>query len=538
MTEQEKSLTADVIARTALRARHADTLGDSLMSLDALHAPVVELSISALSARTLAGQQLLVHVANLLGRLEGVIDTIEVSIDGGDVTLRAGVDPRQPGGDASLRAATEAAATLAAPHRIRPGRGDCARTAVIGVHVGARQAPHYRTASRAGTRIGDVWAAASDWLAFVGRTPGPDCSSEAELPFGAHAAASLAAAEVFRLIRATGELVTGPNHLVLSTWSWTLGDDRVERGPTARELLTENPNGVPPFTLAGAGAVGSAFLLALWATGLPVRQATAVDGDVVSRTNLNRYILFGTEDLGMAKSVRAATILGREGSAPFLVRAEQGWWADHRRCDAAPIRLLVSAVDKNVVRHQLQDALPRVILGASTHGLRVQADRYELADVRSPCLKCHNPKEPLEADATMRARLVDLDDDALRAEAEDRGVDIDRLLRYTAELRKGEAGCGIVTGDDLAKLRHGENEPTFAVSFVSAFAGTMLAAQVAREASDVGTALLPGRSRGNFQLWRPGARANAVRAVSPQAGCWCENSIVREAYDQMWRRFA
>lgn len=524
------------VAAGALRARHADTLGGALLSLDTVCPPMVSLSVSAASARTLAGQHLVLQLANLLGRLEAVVDTITVRIDAHDVPLRAGIDPRHPNGGVNLRQAAETAATLAARHRVQPAASNARRPEVLAgpvirIRVGAP--PCEQTLTNA-ERDADIWVAASDWLAFVGRDPGPDCVPDAELPFGAHAAAALAAAEVFRLVRAVGELASGPRRLVVSTWSWSVGNRLAADGPTVRELAASCPAGLPPFTLGGVGAVGSAFLLTLWASGIAVPDAVVIDGDIISWTNLNRYLLFSAADVSCPKTHRAATLLARAGTASFCLQPEQARWADYRRREKHPIALLVSAVDKNTVRHQLQDALPGLILGASTHGLRSQVDRYDLSDPRSPCLKCYNPPEPVETDAAMQARLIAMDEDALRAEAAESGVDPERLVRHAAELRAGGTGCATVTGDDLEKLRRADGERAFAVSFVSALAGTLLAAQLVREASGAKPVLGPGCSRGNFQLWRPDGSANAPRLIAPEPGCWCRAPVVRTTHKEMW----
>ncbi len=55
--------------------------------------------------------------------------------------------------------------------------------------------------------------------------------------------------------------------------------------------------------VVGAGGLGSFILLHLAATG--VGRIGIVDGDIVSRSNLNRQILYNTEDLGKEKVVLA-----------------------------------------------------------------------------------------------------------------------------------------------------------------------------------------------------------------------------------------
>lgn len=539
----------DAALVAALRSRHADTLRGALAPLEAVVAADVELSVSRDDAFTVAGQHLALHAANLLGRLEGVVASVTVTLDhaadgSNDVPLRPGVDPRLPDGAPSFVGALEAVASLAAPHRVRrrdagAGVADHARPAGdivrrVRVRIG-------RADGRPGAAVAAVYAAAGDWVAHVGRSPGPACNPAATLPFGAHAAAALAVAEVFRLLRASGPLSAGPDQMTWSVWSCAPlmpgAADGPSDGPSGVTLARELPDGLPPFTVVGVGAVGSAFLLTLWASGLAVRESEVVDGDVVSRTNLNRYPLFGVSDVGQPKASGAAALLRRDGDgarAPFTLHGIDAWWADYCRRAPGPIRLLVSTVDTNAARHQLQDSLPGVILGASTHELRAEVDRYALVDSASRCLKCHNPVAVGETDAVLRARLLTLTVGELQQEAEDRGVEADVLQRYVDDLRAGGTGCAILAGAGLEKLRRMPGEGAFAVSFVSALAGTMLAAQLVREASSAGPLLRGERARAHLQLWRPAAAVNGLRATAPDPACWCAQPVVRSAHAALW----
>jgi hypothetical protein len=278
------------------------------------------------------------------------------------------------------------------------------------------------------------------------------------------------------------------------------------------------------------------MLLTLWSSGVAVPKADIVDGDPVSTTNLNRYVLFSLTDRGSLKVERAAELLVRGGDRPFNLVPRPVWWSEHQRAlNGTPIPLLVSAVDTNVIRHQLQDALPGVLLGGSTHGLRAEVNRYDLSDGRSRCLKCFNPREMKEEDALLQRRLLGLDGPALLREAEDRGIVPDRLHAYLNDLRRGGTGCAYLAGPELDKLRRHDGEGGFAVSFVSGLAGTLLATQLIREA--VGAPLLrPPATRAILQLWNPAAESNGVYPAPREAECWCARDEVRKAHRVRWPR--
>ena len=528
---------ADFELMSALRARHADTLGGRLSDLEEVAPAVVELTVSARSARTHSGQHLAWYLANLLGRLEGVVGEVRITIEDVDAAesgceLLPNVDPRRPEGCVALSQALAEVVHLAAPHRVvrigspqppaawPPSLG----ARIVRVRIG--RVAENRDSANAQKHY-DVYTSANGWTAYVGRSEGPECSEESELAFGAHVAAAFAAAEVFRMLRARGDLASGPRSLFFSAWSLQAVSSFESAGSQPAAIVNFEKIGIGPVTLAGVGAVGCAFLLTLWAAGIPATCITAIDGDHVSSTNLNRYVLFGVQDLGRPKASCAANILHRSAANPFVVLPSDRWWAEHIALHTAPIELLVSAVDKNTVRHQLQDALPRVILGGSTNGLRAEVSRYDLALPDSRCLKCNNPPELVETDESLRLRLAELGEQELVAEAEDRDVSVATLRRFVEEIRAGRPGCATLSGPELEKLRRRNGEGMFAVSFVSALAGALLAAQTAREASEVPSALTPPLSRGNVQLWRPAAPVNSPQPATVEPGCWCQQPLVR-----------
>lgn len=492
---------------SAIAVRHSGDLRGQLKTGDAVAARDVIISISARSARTHAGQALAVHLANLLGRLAGVVSSVGVEVD--DIPLLEGVDPRAQRGE-QLREAVERAAGIAIP-AMRNSRMSVPKPLVIRVGIGVPA---------------DVYVAASSWIAFVGREEGPECRDGRRHGAAPHAAAALAAGEVFRILRANGGRSAGPAHFVFDVWNWWQIDAQQESAMDAHDADIR----MPPICLVGVGAVGCAFLLTMWY--LPIQaMITAIDKDDVSITNLNRYVLFGLLDRGKKKVSVAEAILSGHG---ITIAPVEAWWSEYLRSRADDrIPLLVSAVDTNVIRHQLQDALPRLILGGSTHGLRAEVARYDIAEESSRCLKCFNEPETTEEDAVLQRRLLGMSEDELRQEAEDRGVEAERLLAYVADLRAGGTGCAFVAGPELEKLRRRDGEGGFAVSFVSSMCGTLLAVQAIREAI-AAPLLADNADRGVFQFWKPAANSNATFRSPRDLGCWCGNPMVRQTFRARW----
>ena len=511
MSDRRTEVSAGV-SEEALRDRHAGTLDERLLPLEDGAFAHVSISVAESAARTRCGQVLAVGLANLLGRLEGVVQTLSVEVEGTSQQLLPNVDPRSADGGIDLREAIEAAARLVAHTRVA---GQQSGTRRIRIRVGG-----------AGEEPADVFVSAGAWAAYAGPTEGPPLDSDTALPFGALAAAALATGDVFRLVREQGATVPS---VLFSTWELAPVDS-LDAGPKDEEVLERLGAGIPPFLLVGAGAVGSAFLLGLWSCPFSVMSITAVDADAVSDTNLNRYPLFGADDVGESKVHRASELLGRADPSFYIEPAEE-WWASYYARNPAPVDLLVSAVDKNRPRHEIQDALPNVILGGSTSALRSEVNRYELSDDRSPCLKCNNPPEPVEPDDDLHRRLLGMDDSELQKLARDQNVDVEALETYVNDLRIGGEGCAVLSGPALDRLRHADTEAAFAVSFVSWFAGITLCAQIVREVvSRQGgprPGLAPPTSRAPFQFWRPEVPTNCPKQTSPVGGCWCGTETVR-----------
>jgi molybdopterin/thiamine biosynthesis adenylyltransferase len=137
--------------------------------------------------------------------------------------------------------------------------------------------------------------------------------------------------------------------------------------------------------LAGAGAVGGAFLLAL-ARFRVSGTIHIADPDVCEDGNLNRTILFSNADVGKPKAVAAAERASELGLGAQLL-PHPGRLQELAVCGPW-LERLVSTVDSRRARRLLQEELPREVYDASTSGIAEVVLHVGSTDPRRPCLGC------------------------------------------------------------------------------------------------------------------------------------------------------
>jgi molybdopterin/thiamine biosynthesis adenylyltransferase len=223
--------------------------------------------------------------------------------------------------------------------------------------------------------------------------------------------------------------------------------------------------------LGGVGAVGGAWLHALWA--LPNMGGAVVladsDPEGVSISNLNRCVLFGADDLGESKATAAARICanGLIDLRPFDQRLQD---VDVR------VPLVISAVDRNTARAAVQGLYPPRLLSGSTSGLRAEILRCD-PDAGTACIRCYNPPERDRPDDELRRQFRDAPIDTQRRMADELGISLDEAVAWAVD-----GVCGYAADRLLAHLRGSvEGTRAFAVGFVSVSAGTLLAGQTVKE---------------------------------------------------------
>lgn len=341
--------------------------------------------------------------------------------------------------------------------------------------------------------------------------------TSSELTIGPYIAACLAAGEVFRQVRL---IDYAPEHQLFLTAS-----DYSHSGDPAWTDLKTNQE-FPSVLLAGVGAVGCAFLHALYP--LPLQGTLHLadnDEKGLDGTNLGRYVLFGVRSIGEQKASEAASLLRQ---ARFQAVPHDGsfeyFFSSGQRPD-----IVLSAVDTNEARHSLQEQYAPLMFSASTHNLRAEILRCGPPGIGA-CLSCFNPLKQNQRTEDDIWELLSAKPELISHLCERLRLNQDEAVVWIRDRKCNETGDRLV---DELRTDDG-SAPAFAVGFVSVLAGTMLAAELLKTmATDAGP--LDGTmNRAVFQSQNPVATTNRVRFY-PREEC-CTACAGKNAGTQIWQR--
>lgn len=388
-----------------------------------------------------------------------VIETLGISTD--DAPLVPGIDPGAPDGSPSLLAALKATADAFGP--------DAAPVIDAGELSGADLVLQIGNTAAAWLGAEVLHVSAAGWTGAV--TPyledAPPIAIATENPFGPYVAACLAAGQAYMYARVRD------HHLqAVALNAWTLTQATTDLGAIAAVNPGE-PSVELDHVLAGAGAVGSALLLTLWAYPQASGIIRAADADPkgVDDTNLNRCVPFHWGDIGLPKAVVAGERLS--GHHGLVIEPTVGYAQNL----VGPRTHLISAVDVPKARQDLQDKYSASAVQASTSGLRLEVLRVD-PTVGAACLRCFNPPPEETPDSDVRAQVADMDEATIAAHAAAVGTDPDQVRDWG---RVG--GCGQIGDALLNRLRPSDGSAAqFSVGFMSVLAGVLLTGQVLKDA--------------------------------------------------------
>jgi ThiF family len=369
---------------------------------------------------------------------------------------------------------------------------------------------------------GTIFCLGSGWCGGFSATPDPlrTLEPKSTLPIGPYVAACLAAGEIFKAARMQAGTYESPASAFYSAYSHRASDSPVLGDPSIANVPIHA-------TLAGVGAVGCAMLHALWACPQVSGTFDLVDNDPkgLEESNLNRYCLFGMPSVGQPKATAASALLSDSALTltPFDVAIET---------HSISTTCVASAVDRNTARAAIQFKYPAKLFSASTSDLRAEVLRCGPPGVGA-CLRCFNEPERLVPDDDLRAKLKLANDAEL--------VDLCRTTNITVADAKewiSTGRCGLAGEQLLSLLRRNEDEHEFAVAFVSVMAGTLLAAELIKDASGGAEALSENLQRATFQFFSPLAKTNRATRFHRDSKCpMCDpNSLATRLWQQRYQK--
>lgn len=343
-------------------------------------------------------------------------DDIEVVVRAVQVTVVISSEARV---SAALRHQAELTCNLLArlyPRLVLVGPADVTsalRASVLSIHPGAdvqladqlASSPDVALVLQPGTNnlstSGDpavICVSTAGWTVAVDR---PMHGGQQPFPLAALVGACLGVAEVFRYVFRTylpsgGREQSAPSQMNVITGA--CGDSEPSVAPPD---LLDVPTGIDltGTYLAGAGAVGQAFLFAL-RTASPTGILTVVDDQAISLSNLQRYVLTGDNTVDHAKAELAAEYF--TGTDLTVAPVPTRWGADERSGPQRPVVLVA-----------LDTAADRIHVAAGMHGRVYNAwtqpedlgwSRHERFGT-DPCLAClYWPDRPRPSEYELMAQ--------------------------------------------------------------------------------------------------------------------------------------
>ena len=381
---------------------------------------------------------------------------------------------------------------------------------------------------------GGLQAGASGWSAFVGCAIPTASRAGPPNPFGAGAAAALAASAIFRRVLLADNTAWAPVHLNLLAFE-------APSGPSDDDL---RPLEVGRLLIAGVGAVGNA---ALWVLGRHPGlsgRAIIVDPEDVELSNLQRYVLTDDTDVGRAKIDLGARALA--GTALTIEQIKGRLGEVHIPED---VQNTLVTVDNVAGRRTAQALLPRLVvsgwtsdsgLGASWHDFRADA----------ACLSCiYQPSGPAPSQTEIVARELGLAPErAAVLWITGEGVNARDVETMAKHLRADRAELTPWIGKPLRQaytklvcgataISIGEDGRVEAVPLVhqSVLAGVLAAAELVKRLDLTLLGRLPPH---NLIAWHDVTRAPPkvwMQRRATVAGCICSDMDYREAFRDKWR---
>lgn len=186
----------------------------------------------------------------------------------------------------------------------------------------------------------------------------------------------------------------------------TLRDDQLER--YARHIVLKEIGGEGQRRLLdahvaviGAGGIGSPVIQYLAAAG--IGRLTVIDDDVVALSNLQRQTLFGTADVGSAKTAVAAGAVARLNADVEVAKVGQRLDSGNATALLRDVNVVVDGSDNFATRLAAADAALEMhvpLVSAAVGQFEGQLAVYRGWESDKPCYRCLVGGDPDRPDAS------------------------------------------------------------------------------------------------------------------------------------------
>ena len=186
----------------------------------------------------------------------------------------------------------------------------------------------------------------------------------------------------------------------------TLRDDQLER--YARHIVLKEIGGEGQRRLLdahvaviGAGGIGSPVIQYLAAAG--VGRLTVIDDDIIALSNLQRQTLFGTSDVGLAKTAVASEVVARLNDDVQFITVQKRLTAENAATLLRDSQVVVDGCDNFTTRLAVADAALEMrvpLVSAAVGQFEGQLAVYRGWEAGKPCYRCLVGSDPDRPDAS------------------------------------------------------------------------------------------------------------------------------------------
>lgn len=374
-----------------------------------------------------------------------------------------------------------------------------------------------------------IFVGSNDWNAFVATASARGVGTS-ENPFGAGAAACIAAANLFRWVFMREDPMLDKDLIFSALESESF---RTPNTPLA-DLLGE-------IVLVGAGAIGNA---AAWAfSRLQVEGVVhIVDHQTIDLGNLQRYVLAERDDEGKSK----VDVLARYFDGRVRAKSHPLKFEDFVSSEGYSWARVILALDSSRDRRAAQASLPQWIANAWTQPGDLGVSSHDF--LNGACVAClYSPEHALENEDAIIASALGVPNELMQirtllhnaqgvpkelldAISMARNIPIDRLSPFegcTVRQLYVEGFCGgaVIPLGELGSPRQEVHVP---LAHQSALSGVLLAAAAVRHILGLNG---PGTQVTRINVMRGlGLHLTQLAAKDPRGICICQDADYQDVY--------